>query len=148
MLHTPARARHARSGAARGNSGGQRYDGRVLGGGVEELWANVLAHWNDERAHTAFLEHCRVTRQLDVAARRYRHEAQPGGPYRADPSHVEIARKKLQGVTALAVLELEGSRRVSEGQSERIRLRRSLFRWSLLVFVVLGLVVATMHARR
>jgi hypothetical protein len=77
---------------------------------IPELWEDVLARWGEERAHTAFIEHCRLTQQLDQAARLYRAETQPGTPYRDDPSHAELAHKKLKSIAALAMMQIEASR--------------------------------------
>ncbi|HVY48655.1 MAG TPA: hypothetical protein VHB21_22360 [Minicystis sp.] len=114
---------------------------------ADELWAAVLACWAEEPAHLAFLEHCRATRQLDVAARRYREQAQPGEPYRDDPTHAEIARKKLAAVTALAMLEIDGARVDLEAVARAARIRRLTSRWALVVLVLAGLVVAALRAR-
>lgn len=67
------------------------------------LWKNVLARWDDEQAHTAFLEHCRATDQLVEAAVRYRGMT-------GDRDRGETAKKRLQGVTVLALTQLEASR--------------------------------------
>jgi hypothetical protein len=67
------------------------------------LWKKVVDRWEDEQAHAAFLEHCRATDQLVEAAVRYRGMA-------GDRDRSEAAQRRLQGVTALALAELEASR--------------------------------------
>ena len=37
---------------------------------IDELWAKVSASWDDEKAHAAFLELCRLRGQLPEAAAR------------------------------------------------------------------------------
>lgn len=69
----------------------------------EALWKNALDHWDDDRAHAAFLEHCQRTGQLAEAAARYRGMT-------GDRSRGPSAEKRLQGVATLALLALEASR--------------------------------------
>jgi hypothetical protein len=38
---------------------------------ARELWSHIEAHPEDEAGHEAFLGYCQVSRQLDLAARRY-----------------------------------------------------------------------------
>jgi len=70
---------------------------------LEALWKNALDHWDDDRAHAAFLEHCQRTGQLAEAAARYRG-------MKGDRIRGPSAEKRLQGVATLAVLALEASR--------------------------------------
>ncbi|MBN1612525.1 MAG: hypothetical protein JW940_38195 [Polyangiaceae bacterium] len=67
------------------------------------LWKRVVERWEDEQAHAAFLEHCRATDQLVEAAVRYRGMT-------GDRDRSEAAQKRLQGVTVLALAQLEASR--------------------------------------
>lgn len=67
---------------------------------LEALWKNTLDRWDDERAHSAFLEHCQRTHQLDEAAVRYRGMS-------ADRTRSEIAKKRLEGIALLALAQLE-----------------------------------------
>ena len=69
----------------------------------EALWKNVLDHWDEDKAHGAFLEHCRHENQLAEAAARYRGMT---GDRERGPS----AQKRLQGVLVLAMAALESTR--------------------------------------
>jgi hypothetical protein len=69
----------------------------------EALWKHVLDHWDEDKAHAAFLEHCRNAGQLAEAAARYRGMT---GDRERGPS----AQKRLQGVLVLAMAALELNR--------------------------------------
>lgn len=71
---------------------------------LESLWKHVLANWDDDRAHGAFLELCQRNDQLLEAAVRYRGMA-------GDHQRGAVAKKKLDAVTALAMAKLESRRR-------------------------------------
>ncbi len=62
---------------------------------LETLWKHVLDHWDNDRAHGAFLEHCQATDQLVEAAVRYRGMT-------GDRARGELANKRRKGVTRLA----------------------------------------------
>jgi hypothetical protein len=70
---------------------------------LEALWKNALDHWDEERAHGAFLEHCRATDQLAEAAARYRG-------MKGDRERFAVAEKRLAGVAIVALAQLEASR--------------------------------------
>jgi hypothetical protein len=70
---------------------------------LEALWKNVLDRWEDDKAHSAFLEHCRTTNQLVEAAVRYRG-------MKGDRERGAVAEKRLSGVAILALATLESSR--------------------------------------
>jgi hypothetical protein len=70
---------------------------------IEALWKNVLDHWDEDKAHMAFLEHCREQGKLAEAAARYRGMA-------GDRDRGPEAEKRLKGVLALALAALETSR--------------------------------------
>ena len=69
----------------------------------EALWKNVLDHWDEERAHGAFLEHCQLSNQLPEAAARYRG-------MKGDRDRSAIAEKRLAAVAIVALAKLEASR--------------------------------------
>jgi hypothetical protein len=69
----------------------------------EALWKNVLDRWDEERAHGAFLEHCRATDQLAEAAARYRG-------MKGDRERGAVAEKRLAGVAIVALAKLESTR--------------------------------------
>jgi hypothetical protein len=64
------------------------------------LWEHVLDHWDDDRAHVAFLEHCRHTDQLLPAAVCYRK-------MNGEPRKSEQAERRLKAITALAMAKLD-----------------------------------------
>jgi hypothetical protein len=70
---------------------------------LETLWKNVLDRWDDDKAHAAFLEYCRLENQLAEAAARYRGMT---GDRERGPS----AKKRLQGVQIVALAALESTR--------------------------------------
>lgn len=70
---------------------------------IEALWKNVLDHWQDERAHGAFLEHCQASDQLAEAAARYRG-------MKGDRDRSAEAEKRLTGITIVALAKLHASR--------------------------------------
>ena len=71
--------------------------------GLEVLWKHVTSHWDDEAAHRAFLEHCRVNDRLVEAAVRYRG-------MKGDHARGALAEKKLAAIAALALTRLETER--------------------------------------
>jgi hypothetical protein len=70
---------------------------------LETLWKHVLDHWEDEAAHRAFLEQCRVSDRLVEAAVRYRG-------MKGDHVRGPLAEKKLTAIAALALTRLEANR--------------------------------------
>lgn len=77
---------------------------------LDELWQRVLASFGDDAAHTAFLDHARLTGQLGEAAARYRDQVKGADAYRDEPGRAEIARKRLAAVAILAMADMEASR--------------------------------------
>jgi hypothetical protein len=69
----------------------------------EALWKNVLDHWDEERAHGAFLELCQGTDQLAEAAARYRG-------MKGDRARSAVAEKRLAGIAIVALAKLEATR--------------------------------------
>ena len=70
---------------------------------IDAEWDAVLARWDDPRAHTAYLELCRITNVLPRAATRYRSVL-------ADEAKREEAEKRLEAITTLVVTMLEAQR--------------------------------------
>jgi hypothetical protein len=70
---------------------------------LDTLWKHALDHWDEEAAHRAFLEHCRVNDRLVEAAVRYRG-------MKGDHTRGPLAEKKLQAIAALALTRLEAER--------------------------------------
>lgn len=87
---------------------------------LDELWQAVLAKWEDDAAHAAFLEHCRLTRQLGAAAGCYREEVKRASAYREDAIRVAAAQKRLNGVALLATLDLDASRSEAVPRAHRV----------------------------
>ncbi len=77
----------------------------------EALWKHVLDHWDEERTHAAFLEHCQATDQLAEAAARYRG-------MKGDRDRSAVAEKRLAGIAFIALAKLEASR-TAKPRSER-----------------------------
>ncbi len=69
----------------------------------EALWKNVLDHWDEDRAHGAFLELCQTTDQLAEAAARYRG-------MKGDRDRSAVAEKRLAGIAIVALAKLEATR--------------------------------------
>jgi hypothetical protein len=80
---------------------------------LEALWRHVTSHWEDEAAHRAFLEHCRVNDRLVEAAVRYRG-------MKGDHARGALAEKKLQAIAALALTRLEVERSPAAGRSKNL----------------------------
>lgn len=75
----------------------------------EALWAKVLEQWDDDARHAAFIAHCRIQRDLGAAAKRYRAIAEGDEAYRSQADRAVEAKKRLAGITTLALLELQAS---------------------------------------
>jgi len=69
----------------------------------EALWKSVLDHWQDERAHGAFLEYCQTSEKLAEAAARYRG-------MKGDRERSAVAEKRLAGIAIVALAQLHASR--------------------------------------
>lgn len=67
---------------------------------IESAWAKVLAEWEDERAHKAFVLLASSTGRLGEAGRRYR-EVQA-----SDPARAEVAKRETDRILALAMQNL------------------------------------------
>lgn len=70
---------------------------------LEALWKNVLDHWDEDKAHSAFLEHCREHGTLAEAAARYRGMS-------GDRDRGPEAEKQLKAILVMALAALETSR--------------------------------------
>lgn len=69
----------------------------------EALWAHVLGHWEDDKAHVAFLEHCQAQDQLLTAAKRYRELS-------TSAAHQAQATRRLRAISVLALARMEHAR--------------------------------------
>jgi hypothetical protein len=108
---------------------------------LDELWSDLLVRWTDEDAHRTFIEHCRATRHLDEAARRYVEASKRPESYREDGRPDEVAQKKLRMIAALAMVELETAPGGSAARARVYRTRVLMIRWFALALLILGLIV-------
>jgi hypothetical protein len=123
------------------------YHGFVPDSRLDELWSDVLGRWTDEEAHLAFIEHCRVGRHLDEAARRYVEASRRPETYRNDGRPDEVAQMKLKLIAALATVDLEKSRSETEARGRAIRSRLWTYRMVLLALVIIGVIVGLASRR-
>lgn len=91
---------------------------------VDVLWAQVLAGWDDDKRHQAFVTYCIENDQLAQAAHRYRRIAEPDvaasgdevaltsaeTPYRVQAGRKEDAKKRMQGIAILAMSNLDAAK--------------------------------------
>lgn len=101
--------------------------------GLEALWENVLARWDDDKAHAAFLQYAQRGMHLPEAGARYRR-IKDGEPERA-----EMAQKQLQALMVLALALLQ------ERQQEPVT---GPPRWLTVVTFVLALAALAFLARQ
>ena len=79
-------------------------------GAIESAWQRVLAEWDDEKAHKAFLMLCASTGQLAEAGRRYR-DVRERDPERADAAKAQIDRVLGLAMQSLSALKTEPTAR-------------------------------------
>lgn len=78
---------------------------------LQALWTQVLDAWDDDALHGKLVGYAQQTDQLGDAAALYKQAAQPeGSPYRLDPEQVADAKKRMNGITMLAVMHLEAGK--------------------------------------
>jgi hypothetical protein len=70
---------------------------------IEALWKNCLDHWEEEKAHVAFVDACRERGKLAEAGARYRGMA-------GDRDRAPEAEKRLKSILAIAMASLEVAR--------------------------------------
>lgn len=92
---------------------------------VEALWKNVLDHWDEDKAHLAFIEACRERESLAEAAARYRGMA-------ADRDRGPQAEKRLKSIVAIAMAQLEIAR------TPQTTVKRRAGSLALLVLLIAG----------
>jgi hypothetical protein len=73
---------------------------RVSDDPIEHAWERVVAQWESEPAHKAFLTLASSTSRLAEAGRRYREVAE------REPERAEVAKRQIERVTALAMQNL------------------------------------------
>lgn len=89
----------------------------------ETLWTHVVAHWEDDMAHVALLEHCHAHDQLVAAAKRYRGLSQ-------SVTHQAQATRRLNAIAVMALASMERSR------SGPVGAKRQAGRLVALIFLV------------
>jgi hypothetical protein len=103
---------------------------------LETLWKHVLERWDEPAAHEAFLGYCQEHDRLVEAAVRYRGMS-------GDRERAAVAKKRLDGVTLLAMAKLESQR------TEPAAVRSEAGRYVLLVcFVAASLALVWYVAMR
>lgn len=80
---------------------------------LELLWKRVLDEWDDEAAHSAFLDYCQKSDRLVDAAVRYRGMA-------GDRDRAQVSEKKLKAVAILAMTRLEVARLSDRSPPSRV----------------------------
>jgi len=98
---------------------------------LDALWKRVLDRWEDESAHSCFLDYCQQQNCLVEAAVRYRGMS-------ADRDRHESAEKKLKAVTLLAMSQLEATRS-EPPDAARSRAPYAMAALMLLIAATLGL---------
>jgi len=105
------------------NGGAEPPAPEVESAAFEALWAHVLAHWEDDKAHVAFLEHCQAHDQLLPAAKRYRE-------LNDSLAHQAQATRRLTAISLLAWARMEQTR------SGPVAAKRQAGRLVALIFLV------------
>jgi hypothetical protein len=108
---------------------------------VDRLWKHVLAHWAEDTAHVAFLEHCRSRQELGRAAQSYRAHLEAAGNT-PDPDLRAQVDKRLAGIRALAIADFESVSRAEERSLGWVRGALTLLALALLVAAIITLLSA------
>lgn len=78
---------------------------------LEGHWKNVLDAWDDDALHGKFVSYAQQSGSLGEAAALYKKAAiVEGTPYRLSATQVADAKKRLNGISMLAVMHLEASK--------------------------------------
>lgn len=96
--------------------------------GLEALWRHVLDHWDEDAAHSAFVQNASDRGRLADAAARYRGMA-------GDHRKKHVAEKQLETITALAFAQIDASRSLPP------RPNRLITVVALALILILGLVI-------
>lgn len=76
---------------------------------VDAFWERVLARWEDDEIHAAFLEHARALGRLRDAAQHYRAHAEQASGDDQDEVRARV-QERLATITAIAIGDLHRSR--------------------------------------
>ena len=106
----------------------------------EALWAKVLEDWDDDARHSAFVTHCQLEQRLGAAAARYRAVAEDGEAYRSAANRAEDAKKRLVGITTLALMTMQANASSMEDAKRPAR-------WLVVVTVALSSAAAAILVR-
>lgn len=78
---------------------------------LESLWKQVVDAWEDDALHGKLVSYAQQSDRLGEAAALYKRAATAeGSPYRLSATQVADAKKRLNGITMLAVMHLEASK--------------------------------------
>lgn len=77
----------------------------------EARWKKVLADFEGDEAHGAFVQHAQRANLLPEAAKRYRlHKDQLAEQGEDDPAKLELIDKRLGGIAMLAMAQLDANK--------------------------------------
>ena len=99
---------------------------------LEALWNKTLEDWEDERTHTALLQHAAQTEGLPEIAGRYRALCE-------DPDKAPIAKKRLDAIVLAATQMLLASK---TERRQKIPLPITLSAFAVCAFLLGWLVLA------
>lgn len=80
---------------------------------IESAWRKVLAQWDDERSHKAFLMLCSTSGALGEAGKRYRSVRE------SDPARADEAKRQIDKVLGMAMANLAELKTESPKTSNR-----------------------------
>ena len=105
---------------------------------LEAAWSEVEADWDDAARHTSFLAKCRMVGSLGFAASKYRGVANQTDAYRSLASRADDANKRLGGITAIALAEMQATATPPADTNKALRWVKAI---AVLVFLVAALVL-------
>ncbi len=78
---------------------------------LEALWKQVVDAWDDDALHGKLISYAQTADRLGEAAALYKSVAHTeDSPYRLSPAQIQDAKKRLNGITMLAVMHLEAGK--------------------------------------
>jgi hypothetical protein len=78
---------------------------------LEAMWKQVLDDWDDDARHAKLVGFGQEHSRLGEVASLYKTAAHPdGSPYRLSSVQIDDAKKRLNGITMLAVMTLEAGK--------------------------------------
>jgi hypothetical protein len=103
---------------------------------LEAAWSEVESDWDDQARHTAFITRCQLAGQLGFAATRYRGVANQMDAYRSLASRADDAKKRLDGIVALALASMQATATPPDDTGKPLRWLKAI---AVLVFIVAAL---------